>query len=79
MSTKLFGLEKVPTPGMLMVIPVPDESVMDHCNRTMTFPPIVTLPGVAVKLLMVAGGHALAVTVVCALLVAPHPALAVSV
>lgn len=79
MSTKLFGLENVPTPGMDTVKPVPEDSVMDHCKRTMTFPPIVTLDGVAVNELIVGGGHALAVTVVCAVDCVPHPALAVSV
>ena len=64
---------------MVMLIPVPDESVIDHWSRTITLPPIVTVLGDAVNELMVGAGQALAVTVVCAELVAPHPDLAFNV
>jgi hypothetical protein len=62
-----------------MVTPVPNGSEIDHCNRTITFPPTVTLDGVAVKLLMPGAGQLLAVTVVVAVDWAPQFARAVNV
>src|ERR1700682_2295522 len=49
MSTKPLGLAKVPTPGILMVSPVPDGSLTDHDSLTNRFPPIKTELGFEVK------------------------------
>jgi len=77
MSIKKLGFEKVPTPGIEIVTPVPNGSEIDHCSRTITLPPTVTLDGVAVKLLITGAGQLLAVTVTLAFDCAPHPARAV--
>ena len=79
MSTKPFGFPNVPIPGIETVTPVPDGSVMDHARRTVALPPIQTAFGVAVKELIPGAGHAVAVTVLCALAELPHPLFAISV
>lgn len=56
----------MPTPGIVAVTPVPEGSLMDHDKRTIWCPPIKTLPGFAVKLVMVGDGQASTATVVCA-------------
>lgn len=79
MSTKPFGLPNVPIPGIDTVTPVPDGSVIDQARRTVAFPPIQTAFGVAVKDAIPGAGHAVAVTVLCALAELPHPLLAIRV
>ena len=64
MSTNPFRVPQLPTPGIVTVTPVPDGSVMDHDNRTVALPPIVTALGDAENVFMVGAGHAVAVTVV---------------
>ena len=63
MSTKLLGFVNVPAPGMVIVTPVPEVSLMDHARRTMLLPPISTAFGVAVKDMICGAGHAATLTV----------------
>jgi hypothetical protein len=77
MSTKPFGFPKVPTPGTVIVTPVPEGSLTDHDSRTVRLPPINTEEGLAVKEAIVGAGHEIAVTVVCAVDWFPQPFLAV--
>jgi hypothetical protein len=79
MSTKPFGFAKVPTPGIVIVTPLPDGSLMFHESLTVALPPIQTDPGEAVNELMTGDGQALAVTVLCAVAELPQPLLAVRV
>lgn len=78
MSTNPLG-PNVPIPAIVTVTPVPELSITDHDKRTVWVPPIVTLPGLAEKELIVGGGHGLAVTVVCDVACAPQPTVAVNV
>lgn len=79
MSTKPLGVRNVPMPAIVMVTPVPDVSVMFHDKRTVWLPPRLTELGVAENELMVGAAHALAVMVVWAVVVAPHPLVTVIV
>ena len=63
MSTKLFGFVNVPTPGMVIITPVPEVSLMDHARRTMLLPPRSTAFGVAVKDMICGAGQPVTVTV----------------
>ena len=67
----------VPIPAIDTVTPVPDGSVVDHDRRTVCDPPLVTTLGLALKALIPGAKQEVAVTVVWAVEVAPHPAVAV--
>ena len=69
----------VPIPWSVTLVPVPELSVVVQASRTDWLPPIVTADGVAVKEFIVGAGQAEAVTVVCAVAVAPQPTVAVRV
>ena len=61
--TEPLGAAQVPTPGIVMLTPVPELSVTDQDKVTVAVPPIVTDDGDAVNEFMVGAGHAFTLTV----------------
>lgn len=62
-STKVLGFVNVPAPGMVIVTPVPEVSLMDHERRTIWLPPMATEFGAAMKETICGVGHAATLTV----------------
>ena len=61
--TEPVAADQLPTPGMVMVTPVPDVSETDHDRVTLAVPPLTTEDGLAEKLLIVGAGQGRTLTV----------------